>query len=78
MKKETYIIIKEMILSNGQKQNIILLTNAEEVWEFNDKEEATKIAQTLEKNSDSGWKYTVKAIKGQNPSFFPTYQKKIF
>ena len=64
MKKETYIIIKEMILTNGQKQNIILLTNAEEVWEFNDKEEATKISQTLEKNSDSGWRYIVKAIKG--------------
>lgn len=64
MKKETYIIIKELILSNGQKQNIILLTNAEEIWEFNNKEEAERIAQNLEVNSDSGWKYKVKTIKG--------------
>lgn len=64
MKKETYIIIKELILNNGQKQNIILLTNAEEIWEFNNKEEAERIAQNLEVNSDSGWKYKVKTIKG--------------
>jgi hypothetical protein len=61
--KQTHIIIKELILQNGQKQNIVLLNNAEEIWEFKDFEEAERIAQAFEKNSDSGWKYKVKSIK---------------
>jgi hypothetical protein len=60
--KQTHIIIKELILQNGQKQNIVLLNNAEEIWEFKDFEEAEKIAKAFEKNSDSGWKYKVKSI----------------
>jgi hypothetical protein len=60
--KQTHIIIKELILQNGQKQNIVLLNNAEEIWEFKDFEEAERIAQAFEKNSDSGWKYKVRTI----------------
>lgn len=60
--KHTHIIIKELILQNGQKQNIVLLNNAEEIWEFKDFEEAERIAKAFEMNSDSGWKYKVRTI----------------
>jgi hypothetical protein len=64
MKKTTFIIIKEIILPNNRKQSIVLLNGAEDVWEFQDEEEANRIALAFEKNSDSGWKYKVKEIKG--------------
>jgi hypothetical protein len=58
--KQSHIIIKE--LQNGRKQSIVLL-NIEEIWEFEDFEEAERIAKAFEINSDSGWKYKVKSIK---------------
>jgi len=58
--KQSYIIIKEF--QNGRKQSIVLL-NIEEIWEFEDFEEAERIAKAFEINSDSGWKYKVKSIK---------------
>ena len=58
--KQSHIIIKE--LQNGRKQGIVLL-NIEEIWEFEDFEEAERIAKSFEINSDSGWKYKVKSIK---------------
>jgi len=59
----TYVIIKELFLENGQKQNTILVNLDDEIWEFNDKSEAVGIAKAFEKNSDSGWKYQVKEIR---------------
>lgn len=61
---DRFIIIKELILPNGQKQPAVFMTNQDEIWEFTSFEEADNIAKTLEKNSDSGWKYKVKIIKG--------------
>ena len=58
--KQSHIIIKE--LQNGRKQGIVLL-NIEEIWEFEDFEEAERISKAFEINSDSGWKYKVKSIK---------------
>jgi len=61
---DRFIIIKELILPNGQKQPAVIMTNQDEIWEFTNFDEADNIAKTLEKNSDSGWKYKVKTIKG--------------
>ena len=63
--KKTYIIIKELILPNGQKQSIVILNGAEDIWEFHDENEAERIAMIFQKNSDSGWKYRVKTINNQ-------------
>jgi len=54
---ESWIIVKEIELENKRKQSILILDNAEEIWEFKDFESANRMAQIFEKNSDSGWKY---------------------
>lgn len=41
---------------------VILLDSQGEVWEFNEREEAEMYAEIFEANSDSGYKYAVKAI----------------
>lgn len=62
--KESYVIIKNVKNANGVTVPIILLDGLSEVMEFSDYEEANKIAQLFEINSDSGWKYTVRKIHG--------------
>jgi hypothetical protein len=62
--KESYVIIKNVKNSNGVTIPIILLDGLSEVMEFSDYEEANKMAQLFEINSDSGWKYTVRKIRG--------------
>jgi hypothetical protein len=62
--KESYVIIKNVKNTNGVTVPIILLDGLSEVMEFSDYEEANKIAQLFEINSDSGWKYTVRKIRG--------------
>ena len=62
--KESYIIIKNVKNTNGVIVPIILLDGLSEVMEFSDYEEANRIAQLFEINSDSGWKYTVRKIRG--------------
>jgi|688.fasta_scaffold1225781_2 hypothetical protein len=41
---------------------VILLDSQGEVWEFNERDEADMYAEIFEANSDSGYKYVVKAI----------------
>jgi hypothetical protein len=41
---------------------VILLDSQGEVWEFDEREEAEMYAEIFETNSDSGYKYVVKAI----------------
>ena len=41
---------------------VILLDSQGEVWEFDEREEAEMYAEIFEANSDSGYKYVVKAI----------------
>ena len=41
---------------------VILLDSQGEVWEFDDREEAEMYAEIFEANSDSGYKYVVKAV----------------
>lgn len=62
--KESYVIIKNVKNTNGVTVPIILLDGLSEVMEFSDYEEANKMAQLFEINSDSGWKYTVRKIRG--------------
>lgn len=56
-----YCIIKLMEY-NGKELPVIVLDTMAEVLEFTDKEEAHNMADIMETNSDSGWKYVVKEI----------------
>ena len=57
-----YCIIKVIKNENGKDLPVILLDNSDEVWEFESLEEAEKIANILEKNSDSGYEYFTKKV----------------
>ena len=58
-KKESFCIIKEMIIKH-RKHNVILLNDETTIMEFETYQEAEKVANIFELNSDRGWKYTVK------------------
>jgi hypothetical protein len=57
-----YVIIKEILNSKGVIVNVILTDAQSEVWEFDTFEEADKMREIFEKNSDSGYNYKVKKI----------------
>ncbi len=60
-----YIIIKHVKMNSSpmsRKVPVILLNSDTEVWEFEDEEEATKMKEIFETNSDSGHKYEVKKL----------------
>lgn len=57
-----YVIIKEMLNSKGIIINVILTDAQSEVWEFNTFEEADKMREMFQSNSDSGHNYKVKKI----------------
>ena len=57
-----YCIIKELILENGAKQNVILVDSLSEIIEFDTYEGANKVAKIFEKNSDLKLRYIVKKI----------------
>jgi len=59
--KESYFIIKEMIIKH-RIHNVILLNDETTIMEFETYHEAEKVAKIFELNSDKGWKYTVKSI----------------
>tara|TARA_R110000868_G_scaffold76573_3_gene220117 strand:- start:4148 stop:4345 length:198 start_codon:yes stop_codon:yes gene_type:complete len=61
-RKISYIIIKNYINSRGVTIPTILIDNIGEIMEFEEIEEATKLAMLFETNSDSGWKYTIRKI----------------
>lgn len=63
--KESYIIIKKVENSRGVTVSIVMLNGLSEVMEFDNYEEANKMAQLFEVNSDSGWKYTIRRIGGK-------------
>lgn len=60
--KESFCIIKEYPLPNGRIQNVVIVDTFSEVIEFDNEEEAQKLASIFETNSDGGYKYTVKKI----------------
>lgn len=58
-----YVILK--YISNkksGKKLPVIILNGNTEIWEFDTLEEAEKMRDIFEKNSDSGHKYEVKKM----------------
>lgn len=57
-----YVIIKEMMNQNGIYVNVILVNSQSEIWEFETFDEAEKMRQIFETNSDSGYTYKVKKI----------------
>ena len=58
-----YVIIKHIKSSSGNnKVPGILLNTESEIWEFNSFEEAEKMKDLFQTNSDSGYTYEVKKI----------------
>ncbi len=55
----SYIIVKIIKNQNGKDLPVVML-NGEEVWSFQDADEAIKMAELLTTNSDSGYRYYVK------------------
>lgn len=60
-----YVIIKHVKTPNSlsaKRLPVILLNSDTEVWEFDTKEEAEKMKEIFQTNSDSGHVYEVKKI----------------
>lgn len=57
-----YVIVKMIPNQNGIKMPVIVLNRHDEIWEFDTKSEAEKMALIFEINSDSGYDYTVKKM----------------
>ena len=60
-----YVIIKHVKTQNNltsKRLPVILLNSDTEVWEFDTKEEAEKMKEIFQTNSDSGHVYEVKKI----------------
>jgi hypothetical protein len=55
----SYIIVKIIKNQNGKDLPVVML-NGEEVWSFQEADEAIKMAELLTTNSDSGYRYYVK------------------
>ena len=58
----SYLIIKEIKSNNGKVLPVVLLDSQADVMEFENKEEADKMATMLNINSDSGHTYRAKKI----------------
>ncbi len=57
-----YCIVKMVKSVNGIELPVVMLDSQDEVWEFENVEIAEQMASILEKNSDSGYTYTVKKV----------------
>ena len=54
-----YCIKKEMKNDLGKKTHVLLTNGLEEVLEFDDITQATRIVEVMNANTDCGWVYTV-------------------
>lgn len=57
-----YCIIKKMTNEKGIIVPVIVIDSHDEILEFDKLEEAEKMRDTFQKNSDSGYEYIVKKI----------------
>ena len=57
-----YVIIKHVKTNKGKRLPVILLNSDNEVWEFESENEAEKMKEIFQNNSDSGHVYQVKKI----------------
>lgn len=54
--------IKKIMNMNGKNLHVILLDSHGEVYEISCIEDATKLCEILNTNSDSGWRYEIITI----------------
>ena len=59
-----WVVLKYIKNKNGVTLPVIILDSHGEVLEFETQEEANKIKELFEQNSDSGYKYEIKKICG--------------
>lgn len=59
---ERYVIIKHVKSNNGKDIPVILIDSLNEIMEFESREEAEKVKDLFQINSDSGYIYEVKRI----------------
>jgi hypothetical protein len=57
-----FVIVKFIKNNKGVEMPVIIIDTHNEVLEFESFEEADKMRDIMEKNSDSGYKYEVKKI----------------
>ena len=57
-----WVVLKYIKNKNGVVLPVIILDSHGEVLEFETQEEANKIKELFEQNSDSGYKYEIKKI----------------
>jgi len=57
-----FVIVKFIKNNRGVEMPVIIIDSHNEVLEFDSFEEAEKMRDIMEKNSDSGYKYEVKKI----------------
>ena len=57
-----YVIVKYIKNKNNKELPVILIDNQSEILEFSSIEEAEKMKEIFQKNSDSNYKYEVKKL----------------
>lgn len=57
-----WIIVKLMKNENQIEVPVIILDSEHEIWEFNSEDEAKRMRDIFQENSDSGHRYIVKKI----------------
>lgn len=57
-----YVIVKYIKNKNNKELPVILIDNQSEILEFSSIDEAEKMKEIFQKNSDSGYKYEVKKL----------------
>ena len=60
--EKSFCIIKKMKLNNGKTQHVILVDGSSEIREWSSKDEADKVVELFNANTDSGYKYVVREI----------------
>jgi hypothetical protein len=63
----SYVIIKNYKTPAGTTVPVIMLDSQGEVLEFSSETEAETMRQMFQKNSDSGYKFSLREIKGHFP-----------
>jgi len=62
----SFVIIKNIQTPNKTIVPVIIVDDLGEVMEFTSKEEAEKIKEIFQRNSDSGHLYVIREIKNKN------------
>jgi len=60
--EKSFCIIKKMKVNNGKTQHVILVDSSSEIREWANREEADKVAELFNANTDSGYEYVVRDI----------------